>query len=109
MGRVAADQSVDDAYTETLAALAATGRGERAAVGDSLSRQAGMSGQQAAVDAQTALDKETAIGQVAGDLAGFGLYAAMRPQTPDTMKIDPNGIGIRPAASPGLLQTAGGR
>jgi hypothetical protein len=44
MGRVAADQSVDDAYTETLAALAATGRGERAAVGDSLSRQAGMSG-----------------------------------------------------------------
>lgn len=80
MGRVAADQSVDDAYTETLAALAATGRGERAAVGDSLSRQAGMSGQQAAVDAQTALDKETAIGQVAGDLAGFGLYAAMQPK-----------------------------
>jgi hypothetical protein len=59
MGRVAADQSVDDAYTETLAALAATGRGERAAVGDSLS---------------------TAIGQVAGGLAGFGLYAAMQPK-----------------------------
>lgn len=80
MGQVTANQSVDDAYTETLAALAATGRGERAAVGDSLSRQAGMSGQQAAVDAQTALDKETAIGQVAGDLAGFGLYAAMQPK-----------------------------
>ncbi len=109
MGRVAADQSVDDAYTETLAALAATGRGERAGVGNSLSRQAAISGDQAAADAQSALAKETAIGETAGSLAGYGLQAAMRPQTPDTMKIDPNGIGIRPAASPGLLPTAGGR
>ena len=109
MGRVAADQSVDDAYTETLAALAATGRGERAAVGNALSRQASMSGQQAAMDAETALAKEGAVGQVVGQVAGYGLQAAMRPQTPDTLKIDPNGIGIRPANSPGLLPTAGGR
>lgn len=79
MGQVAADQSVDDAYTETLAALAATGRGERAAVGNALSRQAGMSGQQAAMDAETALAKEGAIGEVAGQLAGYRLQAAMRP------------------------------
>lgn len=109
MGQVAANQSVDDAYTETLAALAATGRGERAGVSNSLSRQAAMSGEQAAADAQSALAKETAIGETVGSLAGYGLQAAMRPQTPDTLKIDPNGIGIRPANSPGLLPTAGGR
>ncbi len=79
MGQVAADQSVDDAYTETLAALAATGRGERAGVSNALSRQAGMSGAQAEADAQTALAKETAVGEVAGNLAGYGLQAAMRP------------------------------
>ena len=61
------------------------------------------------MDAETALAKEGAVGQVVGQVAGYGLQAAMRPQTPDTLKIDPNGIGIRPANSPGLLQTAGGR
>jgi hypothetical protein len=79
MGQVTANQSVDDAYTETLAALAATGRGERAGVGNSLSRQAAISGDQAAADAQSALAKETAIGETAGSLAGYGLQAAMRP------------------------------
>jgi len=79
MGQVAANQSVDDAYTETLAALAATGRGERAGVSNSLSRQAAMSGEQAAADAQSALAKETAIGETVGGLAGYGLQAAMRP------------------------------
>ena len=79
MGQVAADQSVDDAYTETLAALAATGRGERAGVSNALSRQASMSGQQAAMDAETALAKEGAVGQVVGQVAGYGLQAAMRP------------------------------
>ena len=79
MGQMTANQSVDDAYTETLAALAATGRGERAGVSNSLSRQAAMSGEQANADAQSALAKETAIGEVAGNLAGYGLQAAMRP------------------------------
>jgi len=79
MGQVTANQSVDDAYTETLAALAATGRGERAGVGNALSRQASMSGQQAAMDAETALAKEGAVGQVVGQVAGYGLQAAMRP------------------------------
>lgn len=79
MGQVTADQSVDDAYTETLAALAATGRGERAGVANSLSRQAAISGDQAAADAQSALAKETAIGETVGSLAGYGLQAAMRP------------------------------
>ena len=80
MGQVTANQSVDDAYTETLAALAATGRGERAGVSNSLSRQASMSGQQAAMDAETALAKETAVGELAGQFAGYGLQAAMRPK-----------------------------
>lgn len=80
MGQVTANQSVDDAYTETLAALAATGRGERAGVSNSLSRQASMSGQQAAMDAETALAKEGAVGELAGQFAGYGLQAAMRPK-----------------------------
>ena len=92
MGQVAANQSVDDAYTETLAALAATGRGERAGVSNSLSRQAAMSGEQAAADAQSALAKETAIGETVGGLAGYGLQAAMRP----TPKKSPLPTGTTP-------------
>ena len=92
MGQMTANQSVDDAYTETLAALAATGRGERAAVGNALSRQAGMSGAQAEADAQSALAKETAVGEVAGSLAGYGLQAAMRP----TPKKSPLPTGTTP-------------
>lgn len=92
MGQVTANQSVDDAYTETLAALAATGRGERAGVGNSLSRQAAISGDQAAADAQSALAKETAIGETAGSLAGYGLQAAMRP----TPKKSPLPTGTTP-------------
>ena len=92
MGQVTADQSVDDAYTETLAALAATGRGERAGVANSLSRQAAISGDQAAADAQAALAKETAVGEVAGNLAGYGLQAAMRP----TPKKSPLPTGTTP-------------
>ena len=48
-------------------------------MGNSLSRQAAISGDQAAADAQSALAKETAIGETAGSLAGYGLQAAMRP------------------------------
>ncbi len=92
MGQVTADQSVDDAYTETLAALAATGRGERAGVGNAMARQADMSGQQAAMDAQTALAKESAIGEGIGVGAGYGLQAAMRP----TPKKSPLPTGTTP-------------
>lgn len=86
MGQVTADQSVDDAYTQALASLAATGRGEAAAVGNALTQQAGNSALQAQADAQAALDKQGAIGQAVGSIAGYGLQAAMRsapkPQAP---------------------------
>ena len=80
MGQVTANQSVDDAYTETSAALAATGRGERAGVGNSLSRQAAISGDQAAADAQSALAKETAIGETAGS------PGRLRPESRDAAR-----------------------
>ena len=62
MGRVAADQSVDDAYTETLARSRPPAEASVPQWAIRLSRQAGMSGQQAAVDARRRWTKETAIG-----------------------------------------------
>jgi hypothetical protein len=68
LGITMADQQVDDAYTQALGSLAATGRGERAAVGDSLAQQATTSARQATADAEA---------QVVGQLAGFGLQSGM--------------------------------
>lgn len=79
MGQVTADQSVDDAYTQALASLAATGRGEAAAVGNALTQQGAMSATQAQADAQAALEKQGAVGQAVGSLAGYGMHAAMSP------------------------------
>ena len=78
MGQVSADQSVDDAYTQALASLAATGRGEASAVGSALTQQAANSATQAQADAQAALEKQGAVGQAVGSIAGYGLQAAMR-------------------------------
>ncbi|MGE4074959.1 MAG: hypothetical protein AB7F22_05370 [Reyranella sp.] len=92
MGQVTADQSVDDAYTQALASLAATGRGEAAAVGSALTQQAAMSATQAQADAQAALEKQGAVGQAIGNVAGYGLQAAMRP----TPKKSPLPTGTTP-------------
>lgn len=81
MGTVAADQQIDDAYTQALASLAATGRGERAEVTDSLSQQAAMSGRQAQADAEASLATRAAGMNLAGQFAGYGLQSAFKTPT----------------------------
>lgn len=76
-GGVVADQKVDDAYLAGLSAIAATGRGERQSVADSLSQQASTSARQAASDAQASLDKHAAQAGLIGQFAGVGLQSAM--------------------------------
>lgn len=77
LGITMADQQVDDAYTQALGALAATGRGERAAVGDSLTQQATSSARQATADAEASLAERAGNARVVGQLAGFGLQSGM--------------------------------
>jgi hypothetical protein len=77
LGATMASQQVDDAYTEALGALAATGRGERQAVGNSLARQAETSAQQAAADAEMALQNRAGNAQMVGEVAGLGLQQGM--------------------------------
>lgn len=78
LGITMADQQVDDAYTEALSSLAATGRGERQAVGNSLTRQASTSAQQAEVDAEMALQNRAGNAKVAGQALGLGLQQGMQ-------------------------------
>lgn len=77
LGVTLADQQVDDAYTEGLSALAAAGRGERAAVGDALARQASTSAQQAEADAEAALALRAGNAQMGGQVLGLGLQQGM--------------------------------
>lgn len=77
LGITLADQQVDDAYTQALGALAATGRGERAAVGDSLGQQATTSARQATADAEAALAERTGQAKLVGQLAGYGVQSNM--------------------------------
>jgi hypothetical protein len=77
LGITMADQQVDDAYTQALGSLAATGRGERVSVGDSLSQQASTSARQATTDAEAALTERAGRAQVVGQLAGYGLQSGM--------------------------------
>lgn len=77
LGITMADQQVDDAYTQALSALAATGRGERAAVGDSLAQQATTSARQATADAEASLAERAGTARTVGTLAGFGLQSGM--------------------------------
>lgn len=108
LGLTQAEQQIDDAYVSGLGTIMALGQGQQGAAIQGLSRSADLSGRQAAADAQASLNDRMGDAQLVGQMvgAGFGLYGA-QPKGPG-MTIDPNGIGIRPAASPGLLPTAGG-
>lgn len=76
-GKTIADQQIDDAYVEGLSAIAATGRGERSQVGDSLGRMASNSSRQAAADAESsAMDRASTAGLV-GTIGGFGLQQSL--------------------------------
>jgi hypothetical protein len=83
LGTMIADQQVKDAYTQGLSALAATGQGRSAMVGNSLERQAVSSGRQAATDAQISAEEQMARGELVGRVAGYGLFAASQgPKVP---------------------------
>lgn len=111
LGLTQADQQVDDAYVSGLNTIMALGQGQQGAAIQGMSRSADMSGRQAAADAQTSLQSrmgEAQLGmQALGTAAGY--YGLQGPSGGSGLTIDPNGIGIHPAASPGLLPTAGGR
>lgn len=97
LGMMVADQMVDDAYTQGLAALAAIGRGERGQVVDSLGRQAAQSGVQARADAEASTLQRVGNAEIAGTVAGYGLRAAMQRTEPgaDLYSLAPTG-GERP-------------
>src|SRR5882672_159894 len=76
-GKTIADQQISDAYTEGLSSIAATGRGERAQVSDSLGRMAESSSRQAAADAESsAIDRASTAG-LASQIGGFGLQQSL--------------------------------
>ena len=74
-----ADQQIEDAYTQGLGALMQIGQGKSASVANSMAVQAQQSGYQSAADAQAALAERQAYGQLAGQVAGYGLQSAMAP------------------------------
>jgi hypothetical protein len=82
LGLALSDQMVDDAYVQGLSAIAATGRGERAAVADSLGRQAQQSSRQAMADAEAAATERSGNAALIGQFAGYGLQRAMSPGAP---------------------------
>lgn len=108
LGLTQAEQQVDDAYVAGLSTIMQLGQGQQGQAIQGMSRSADMSGRQAAADAQASLNSRMGDAELVGQLAGagFGLYGSM-PKSPG-MTIDPKGYGIRPAAAPGLLPTAGG-
>lgn len=77
MGIVGADQRVDDAYLQGLGQVMALGRGEKATAMQGLSSMARISGQQAASDAQMALQRRAGDAQIAGQALGLGLSGAL--------------------------------
>lgn len=95
LGLTVADQMVDDAYVQGLSALAATGRGEKAMVSNSLAQQAAQSGRQAAADAEASLSEHAAQAGLVGQLAGYGLGAAMRPSAPQPAGMSPTVLGAQ--------------
>jgi hypothetical protein len=114
LGTMIADQQVKDAYTQGLSALAATGQGRSAMIGNNMEQQARSSARQASTDAAIAAEQASAQGQLVGRLAGYGMFAAS--QGPNFVKPgvfgsydNPanGGMGLR-GAYQGALPTAGG-
>lgn len=77
LSKMIADEQIDDAYTQGLGALMASGRGQRASVGNSLGRQAAQSGAQARQDAQLAMQDHMGDMAMVGQAAGYGLQAGL--------------------------------
>lgn len=94
----AADRAVTAQYLQGLSAITATGRGERAQVGNELQTQANMSAQQAQQDAAISSANRAGIGQLAGTAAGaaFGMYGGGAPSTPSpTQGVGAGGVNMK--------------
>lgn len=105
LGITMADQQVDDAYTQALGSLAAAGRGERQAVGNSLESQATSSAAQAQSDADAALSARTGNARLAGQVVGFGLQRILRDKRDDNA---PDSFLPVATGQPGYYNQAGG-
>ena len=92
MGTTISDQRIDDAYTQTLGALMAMGRGERAQVGSSMANIAGMSGAQAANDAALSLAGKSGRAELGATAVGMGMQQYLKPQGLNTSGEQPAGI-----------------
>lgn len=105
MGTFATDAAVDNAYIQGLGTLAAIGRGEKAGALQGASNIAAMSGRQAAQDAQLALADRMGNAQLAGQVAGAGMSAMMRPSVPQAggLMTDTNGM-FTPSLGDGTSQ-----
>lgn len=77
MGIENADQRIDDAYVQGLGQLMALGRGEKATAVQGIGQMARMSGQQAASDANMALQRRAGEAQLAGQALGIGMSGAL--------------------------------
>lgn len=71
-GATQADQAVSDAYVSGERAVAAVGRGEKADTVNALGRNAAISGQQASIDAENALNEQAGYAGLAGKTLGTG-------------------------------------
>lgn len=78
LGLTGADQQVEDAYVSGLSTIMALGQGQQAGAVQGLTRQAAMSGRQAAEDAALSLDRRMGNAQLVGQLAGTG-FGLMKP------------------------------
>lgn len=95
LGMTAADQQIDDAYTQSLGALTAIGQGQSAQVGNSLAQQASSSSAQATADADAALTSRMGNAKLIGQFAGYGMQSAMAPSTPKIPALNgPAGSGV---------------
>jgi hypothetical protein len=96
LGLTAADQRVDDAYTQSLGALTKIGQGEKVEVANGLANQAIASSRQAATDADISLQQRMGYGQMGGQVLGLGLQQGMSAGTPKAPAVstgsDPTGM-----------------
>lgn len=72
LGSVAADQAVDDSTVQGYKGIAAIAKGEKADTLNAMGRQAALSGQQAAADAENSLNERAGYAGLAGKLVGTG-------------------------------------
>ncbi len=91
-GSVAADQAVDDSTVQGLQAVTSIARGEKADTINAMGRNAAISGQQAAADAEASLNDRIGKAGLAGKIIGTG--AGLWSGSPGAAEPDPR-YGVR--------------